>query len=249
MEKLQALAEEQTYAGTGQGAKGSPNSDSKLRTGPSDITDFSVNTNIEPFDQYEVNSGVSLEAMIVQPEEGLDKTWFAKMSSNYIYTYFPDPALGIGVNSNFNYPFGLEHLVKAVKITGKGVAPKVTKQNYLNGSFPTDYSSLEQKIYFYAPKVAADYFSKLQADAYAYMNTNRSAILDYYECPSDFTASFCLELHCDSPGMYSRGFKMLVSNCGQTTLDFEPTYPVLFRYHMPGWDQVTTTHYVNLVKP
>lgn len=250
-EKLQALAEAQTYAGTGQGAKGSPKNDAKLRTGPSDITDFSVNTNIEPFDQYEVSGGLSLEAMIMQPEEGLDETWFSKMSSNYIYTYFPDPALGIGTNSNFNYPFGEQSLRQAVKITGSGAAPRVTRQNYLNGTFPPDYANLTQKIYFYASKVAADHFTVLHNEAFAYTLTHKQAILNYYGCSEDFAPAFCLELNCDSPGQpyYSKGFKRLVTDCNPVILNFEPTFPILFRYKMPGWDQVTTTHYVNLARP
>lgn len=245
MEKLEALATAQEYAGTGTGAKGGPEQTALLRTGPADVIDFSVNTNIEPFDQYEINGGVALEAMIVQPQEGLEKTWFVRMPSNFVFGYFPDPATGIGKD----YPLGLPELVKAVKITGNGAAPKVTKQNYLNGSFPATYGNLAQKIYFYAPKVAADYFNKLQTDAYSYMYANRNVILGYYECPSDFAVPFCLELHCDSPGLYSKGFKRLVSDCDQSALNFEPTYPVLFRYNMPGWNQVTTTHYINLVGP
>ena len=108
-----------------------------------------------------------------------------------------------------------------------------------------------QKIHFYAPRILQDNYNALKAEAQAYAYSHMDNILEYFDCTSGEDVFYCLNVFCDAPGytVYSKGFRKLVTECNLSIPTYEPTYPVKFEYRMPGWDQVTTTHYINLVHP
>ncbi|MCB9316464.1 MAG: fibronectin type III domain-containing protein [Lewinellaceae bacterium] len=247
MEKLEDLDVFQTL---GSAAKGG-NPDLPEYIGPEEIAnEFKVLTNIEPFDVYEVTYGVKLGAMPQQPFNGLANTWYGKMPAANVLGYFPDQGLEIGTDP-IKWLGGIPDPFLGVNILNDGELPKVTKQNYLSGTFPATYASLVQKIHFYAPRILQDNYNALKAEAQAYAYSHMDNILEYFDCTSGEDVFYCLNVFCDAPGytVYSKGFRKLVTECNLSIPTYEPTYPVKFEYRMPGWDQVTTTHYINLVHP
>jgi len=213
--------------------------------------EFYVQTNIEPFDAYEFTGGVNMQLSFY----GTDN-WIAKMPGNVIYNfssvyagYFPDANVGVSAAPK------IDSVLRSAKLTSWGIErPKVTKENYLTGTFPPSYTSIQNKIHFFGPKTVDADYAQVVTQAKTFMYDNHAQIRHDMDngigACDGMSIVECIRLYCGIPTFgYSEGFKKVVSDCGFSTPSGSVIYPVLFRYRMPGWDQVTTTRVVNLISP
>lgn len=208
--------------------------------------EFYVNLNVdEPFDYYELTGGVDMKMVWF----GNPNNWYVMMPQNFVYTYFPDAGVGVTAEP----PLGQRHNNFA-KLTWNSDAPKVTRENYLTGTYPPSYAVSTDKIHFTGAKSVETYYNEVVTQAKAYMYAKHFTIRNNLDegignC-TGLSIEACIRFYCGTttPG-YSEGFKKLVTDCGLSYPSGTPIYPVLFQYRMPGWDQVTTTREVNLIPP
>lgn len=206
--------------------------------------EFFVNLNVyESFDYYELTRGVDMEMMLYK-----SGTWYVMMPQSFVYTYFPDASVGVTAK-----PW--QRPERSARLTSNSDAPRVTRQNYLTGEYPASYAVSTDRIHFTGGKMVEIYYNEVAVQAISFMYDKQNEIrynIDFgkNKCDSKMSIVTCISKHCGSgtPG-YSEGFKKLVSDCGLSSPSGTPIYPVLFKYRMPGWDQVTTTREVNLIPP
>jgi len=250
MDKLLALENLQTPA-FGKSGKGTQHT-------PDDVDnsnwEFKVNTNVEPFDFYEItNRMLDITTTHIQPDPDAFPVWGSGLPKSWSLAANSFPILGIGAYafSQDEASHGISVISGASTSSMIGQLPYVTEQDYHAGQVANAPTGT-QKLYFFAPTVYKKYHDYISQQVAEYIGkpSNQAAIRTQYGCPVNQNIFQCIcENYYNSSGPYSVGFKQIAASCkpedgNQSTV----SYPIQFRYKLPGTTQVTTDYIINLYR-
>jgi hypothetical protein len=213
------------------------------------LLDFSIPTNIEPFDFFELSGNNLLGGPLMEIKfdpGGINwgGTWYMGMVRRIMYPYEGSvPALGYGTPAPF--PLNTVSLISTPSLS-----LKITKQHFTNG-LPASFNNVTQKIRHFTPKVIYDYYvSEVSKRANEYLAANQNSILTAYAdiCSGTNDPCQCLrDVYAanDFNGTYNFWLSDLLCHLKNDVPTPPYTYPIRVSYRLPGIDQKT---YDNIVK-
>jgi hypothetical protein len=249
MDKMAALEQSMLRPGHGPGTGGgTPDA-----PGDNVNTDFSVPTNIEPFDAAEMIGNGSNEALVkIKFDPGGNNwsgTWYLGLLKRVRYP-FENQLAGIGIPSP-----GFPNNTVTMTSNPSPVQLKITKAHFTNG-LPANFLNVEQKIRHFTPKAMQDYNRDVvRPKLDQYLSSYGANILSTYSsnlynniCEPTWNPCYCLEqvfLLEEFNTTYTRAVCDALCGLDGTVAPDPFFYPVRVTYKLPGLDQQT---YNNIIK-
>jgi hypothetical protein len=241
LEKMTALEQSMERPGPGRG-EGTPEDQPTTYVNP----DFSIPTNIEPFDALEMGGMDPMMKIKFDPGgANWDSTWYLGMADRIKYPY--EGKLPGYTNQPRPFP------ENTVSMTSNSTAVlRITKEHFTNG-LPTAFSNVQQKIRHFTPKVMNEYYTSVVSHwANQYLALYGESIMATYNdfCEDvAYTPCACLKIIYESEMPFISPHDRYISDvlCGLNNDFASPpyTYPVRVTYKLPGLDQQT---YNNIIK-
>lgn len=242
LEKMTALEQSWERPGLGHGS-GTPDDQPTYSVN----LDFSLPTNIEPFDAFEMGGNDPMMKVKFDPGGvNWSGTWYLGFVDRIKYPYEgklpgyyspPRPFPENTVSMTSNPPVTL----------------KITKAHFTNG-LPANFTNVNQSIRHFTPKVMYDYYVDVVSPwATQYLTLNGANILATYSDICDGYAAndpcACLTLIYQSEEPFRSPHDKYICDalCGLYSDFASPpyTYPIRITYKLPGLDQQT---YNNIIK-
>ncbi len=252
LEKMTAFENSMLRPGRGPGVgNGTPDEAPDIHV----KLDFSVPTNIEPFDFFEVKGNGALGGPLVQIKfdpgsADLSETWYVGMARRILYPYEGSvPMLGYGERKPLP-----ENTVTMTSNSSQNL--RITVHHFNAGGYPASFNNVVQKIRHFTPKVIYDkYVAEASVRASAHLAANQDAILaSYYDiCEQLNDPCACLKAVFDANDFHEP-YNLWLSDMlcrlrGNGVLLSSYTYPVRVTYRLPGIDQNTYNNIINLKPP
>jgi hypothetical protein len=245
LEKMDALEQSMLRPGRGPGGGGGTPEDQPTTHVN---MDFSVPTNIEPFDAYEMGGNDPMMKVKFDPGGvNWSGTWYMGFVDRIKYPYE-------GKLPGYNPPRPFPENTVAMT-SSPAINLKITKSHFTNG-LPASFNNITQKIRHFTPKLMYDFYTNVVSPASTqHLDLYRDQILATYNdiCGGVTTnPCACLSIIYQSNAFiapYDRYFCDALCNLKGDFASPPYTYPIRVTYKLPGLDQETYNNIIKLRPP
>jgi hypothetical protein len=211
-----------------------------------------IPVNTEPFDFYETSGMINMQVLFSNSNTGFSSPhWLSGLPDRYFNIYQECGLKIIGGVYSSTLPWKLSE--KWVEFTqNNDVVIKITPNYYFNG-LPSGFPNVQQKIHHYAPyKMISDY-QLISNEAQSFLASHGPDICSTLQIDGVdpdvcnivngyYGANY-------NTGQYSIYLLDLMMGCKNDINTDTKSYPVQFKYILPGTNVCTHTRFVNMIDP